>query len=62
MLSNCNGNDSQSNLKKQTLTQKEKINVEIMKKIISEKKATLPSLRNQDWKTAKAETEKWTTY
>ena len=26
--------------------------------IMSEKKTTLPSLRNQDWKTLKAETKK----
>ena len=29
-----------------------------MKRIMSEKKTALPSLRNQDWKTVKAETEK----
>ena len=34
------------------------MNVEIIKKIKSEKNTTVPSLRNQDWKTVKAETEK----
>ena len=29
-----------------------------MKRIMSEKMITLPSLRNQDWKTLKVETEK----
>ena len=32
------------------------MNVEIMKRIMSEKKTTLPSLSNQDWKTVKSET------
>ena len=34
------------------------MNGEIMKRILSEKKTTLPSLRNQDWRTVKSETEK----
>ena len=34
-----------------------KINIEIMKRIMSEKKTTLPSLSNQDWKTVKVETD-----
>ena len=35
------------------------MNVDINKRIISEKKKpTLPSLRNQDWRTVKSETEK----
>ena len=42
----------------QILTQEEKINVEIMKRIMSEKKTTLLSLRNQDWKTVKSGTKK----
>ena len=42
----------------QTSTKEEKkINVE-MKRIMSEKKTTLCSLMNQDWKTVKSETEK----
>ena len=34
------------------------MNEEILKRILSEKKIVLPSLRNQDWKTVKAETVK----
>ena len=34
------------------------MNVENMKRIMSEKKTTLSSFRNLDWKTVKAETEK----
>ena len=34
------------------------MNIEILKRIMSEKKTTLPSLRNQDWETVKVETEK----
>ena len=40
------------------LTQEDKVNVEIVKKIMSEKKTTLPLLRNQDWTKAKVKTEK----
>ena len=34
------------------------MNVEIMKRIMSEKKITLPSLRKQDWSSVKFETKK----
>ena len=34
------------------------MNTDILKRIMSEKKTSLPSLRNQDWKTVKAETAK----
>ena len=34
------------------------MNVDIMKRIMSEKKTTLPSLRNQDWRKFISETEK----
>ena len=34
------------------------LNVEIIKRIMSEKKTTLPSLMNQDWKAVKVETKK----
>ena len=34
------------------------MNVDIIKRIMSEKKTTLPSLRNQDWRKFKSETEK----
>ena len=33
-----------------TLTQEDKIKIELIKKIMTEKKTALPSLRNQDWK------------
>ena len=42
---------------KQMLMQ-DKINLELMNKILSEKKTTLPSLRNLDWKNVMIETEK----
>ena len=42
----------------QTLTQEGKINVEILKRIRSEKKTALNSLWNQNWKTIEVETEK----
>ena len=44
--------------KTKTNTRIKKMNIEIIKRIISEKKTTLPLLRNQDWNTVKAETEK----
>ena len=31
------------------LSQEDKINVELIKKIVANKKTTLPSLKNQDW-------------
>ena len=34
------------------------MNIEVIKRIMSEKKITLPSLRNQNWKTVNIETEK----
>ena len=34
-----------------------KMNIEIIKRIMSEKKITLPSLKNQDWKIVQAENE-----
>ena len=46
------------NTMEQTLTLEEKRNIVIIKRIMSEKKTTLPSLRNQDWETVKVETEK----
>ena len=43
----------------QTLTQEEKPNVNIIKrKEMSGKQTIFPSLRNQDWRTVKSETEK----
>ena len=38
--------------------QEEKMNLEIIKRILSKKRTTMPTLRNQDWKTVKVETEK----
>ena len=40
------------------LTQEDRINVEFIKKILTEHKTTLPFLRNQDWKKVEVETEK----
>ena len=34
------------------------MNVDIIRRIMSEKKTTFPSLGNQDWRTVKSETEK----
>ena len=55
MPSNNNRNTTHPNTMEQTLTQEEKRNVEMLKKIMS-KKTALPFLRNQDWKTVKVET------
>ena len=40
------------------MSKKEKAYIDTVKRIMSEKKTTLPSLRNQDWRTVKSETEK----
>ena len=42
----------------QTLTQEQEMNFKNSKRIMYEKKTTLPSLRNIDWKGLKADTEK----
>ena len=47
-----------ANIQTQTLTQEEKTNVYTIKRIMSENKTTLLSLRNQDWKKVKSETQK----
>ena len=45
---------------KTMLIREEKINDnELMKKTMTKKKSTLPSLRKQDWKKIKTETEKF---
>ena len=49
MQSNCNRNSTQPN-SEQTIKQEEKMNVLIMNIIMSKKKTTLLTLRNQDWK------------
>ena len=55
---NNNRNTIQPNSTERTLTKEDKMNVETIKIIMSKKKTTLPSLRNQDSKTVTAETEK----
>ena len=40
----------------QILTQEEKTNVESIKRLMSEKKTSWPSFRNQDWKKSR---QKW---
>ena len=40
------------------MTEEEKTNVDTIKRVVSEKKTNLPSLRNQDWRTVKSKTEK----
>ena len=57
-LSNSDWNSTHPNTTAQILIQEEKMNVEIKKWIMSENKTTLPSLRNEYWKTIKKETEK----
>ena len=47
-----------ANTQTQMLIQEEKINVDIIKRIMSVKKTTLASLRNQDWGTVKSKTVK----
>ena len=51
-----NLNATNSRATKQMLTQEDKINVELIRKIIPEMKTTLPSLRNQDCEKVKVET------
>ena len=41
--------DADPSTTKQVLTQEDKIDVELIKKIMAENKTALPSLRNQDW-------------
>ena len=57
-LNDNNQDTSHPNTVEQSLTQEEKMNIDIMKIIMSEKKTELPSLKNQDWKIVKAQTEK----
>ena len=40
------------------MTQEEKINVDIIKKIMFEKKTSLPSFMSQNWRTVRSEAEK----
>ena len=53
-----NRNNTHPNTTDKNLTQKDKMNEEIIKKIKTKKKTTLPSLKNCEWKTVKLETEK----
>ena len=47
-----------ANIQTQTLTQKEKTNIDTIRRMMSENKTTLHSLRNQDRRTVKPEIEK----
>ena len=59
MPSNSNQNITHPNTtEKKTLTKEDERNVDILKRIMFEKKTILPSLTSQDWKTNKVETEK----
>ena len=58
LQSNNNRNNAHPNDREQTLTEKEETMMNNLKRIMSEKKTRLPSLRNNDWNTVKAETEK----
>ena len=51
-------NDTLSNNQEETLSQEQKVNLEIVKRIMSSEKTILPSLRNIEWKTLKIETNK----
>ena len=55
---NENRNTTPLNTTKQTLTHEIKIKVDLIKKIMTEKKTALPSLRSQDRKKVKVEIEK----
>ena len=44
--------------KKKKKKKKNRKNVELIKKIMTEKKTTLPSLRKQEWKKVKVQTKK----
>ena len=52
-----NLNNTHPNIE-QTQTEKEKLNVEAIKIMMTKNKTTLPSLRTQDWKTVNVEMEK----
>ena len=45
-----------ANTQNLTQTQEEETNMNIIRRIMSENKTTLPSLRNQDWRTVKSKT------
>ena len=51
-------NNTQLNNSEQTLSQKQKINLEIVKRIMNCEKTTLPLLRNIEWRTVKTEKNK----
>ena len=51
-------NDTLSNNQEKTLSHKQKINLENVKRIMNSEKTILPSLRNIEWKTLKIETNK----
>ena len=58
MLNTDNQTTTEPSTTTSILVQEDKTNVELIKKVISEHKTTLPSLRNQDWKKVQVETEK----
>ena len=51
-------NTAQPNNPKQTLSPEQKLNLENLKIILNSENTTLPSLRNIEWRTVKAETNK----
>ena len=51
-------NDTLPNNQEETLSQEQKVNLEIVKRIMSCEKTILPSIRNIEWKTLKIETNK----
>ena len=53
-----NQNITDPSTTKPILTHEDKINLELIKIMMSEKKTILPSLRNQDWKKVKVRTER----
>ena len=55
-------NTTRPNCTEQSLTQEVNVNIKILRRIMSGKKTRLSLLRNQDYKTVKAETEKTNEY
>ena len=51
-------NNTQPNNPEQTLSQEQKLNLEYLKRIMTEENTTLPSYRNLEWRTVKAERNK----
>ena len=51
-------NATDPTITKQILTQEDKMNVDLMKKIMTENKTTLPSPKTQDWEKIQAKKQK----